>query len=305
MSDFVQQQNTVCNFSSSDSWVVLSPIEQSIKEKIERVGKPLKDWDINIYRGVLTGCNEAFIIDTAKRDEILNNCQSDKERKRTAELIRPILRGRDIKRYGYKWDDKYLIATFPSRHYDIEQYPAVKQYLLSFGKERLEQTGKVYNINGEIIKARKKTNNKWFETQDSISYWEDFNKPKIIYPNMTKFMPFYYDEEKFYTNQKCFIITGKNIAYLTAVFNSSLFKYCFRDSFPELQGGTRELSKIFFEKVPVTKITDVQNLLFKDAVSDIQNEYTKQKAQKIDSMLFDLYKLTPEERKTIGFVEIQ
>lgn len=122
---------------------------------------------------------------------------------------------------------------------------------------------------------------------------------------MTKFMPFYYDEEKFYTNQKCFIITGKNIAYLTAVFNSSLFKYCFRDSFPELQGGTRELSKIFFEKVPVTKITDVQNLLFKDAVSDIQNEYTKQKAQKIDSMLFDLYKLTPEERKTIGFVEIQ
>ncbi|WP_195252514.1 TaqI-like C-terminal specificity domain-containing protein [Hoylesella timonensis] len=122
---------------------------------------------------------------------------------------------------------------------------------------------------------------------------------------MTKFMPFYYDEEKFYTNQKCFIITGKNIAYLTAVFNSSLFKYCFRDSFPELQGGTRELSKIFFEKVPVTKITDVQNLLFKDAVSDIQNEYTKQKAQKIDSMLFDLYKLTPEERKAIGFVEIQ
>ena len=169
LSDFVQQQNTVCNFSSSDSWVVLSPIEQSIKEKIERVGKPLKDWDINIYRGVLTGCNEAFIIDTAKRDEILNNCQSDKERKRTAELIRPILRGRDIKRYGYKWDDKYLIATFPSRHYDIEQYPAVKQYLLSFGKERLEQTGKVYNINGEIIKARKKTNNKWFETQDETS----------------------------------------------------------------------------------------------------------------------------------------
>lgn len=122
---------------------------------------------------------------------------------------------------------------------------------------------------------------------------------------MTKFMPFYYDEEKFYTNQKCFIITGKNIAYLTAVFNSSLFKYCFRDSFPELQGGTRELSKIFFEKVPVIKITDVQNLLFKDAVSDIQNEYTKQKAQKIDSMLFDLYKLTLEERKAIGFVEIQ
>ena len=76
MSDFVQQQNVICNFSNSDSWVVLSPIEQSIKKKIEAVGTPLKDWDINIYRGVLTGCNEAFIIDTAKRDEILACCQS-------------------------------------------------------------------------------------------------------------------------------------------------------------------------------------------------------------------------------------
>ena len=89
MSDFVQQQNSVCEFGSSDSWVVLSPIEQSIKKKIEAVGTPLRDWNINIYRGVLTGCNEAFIINTEKRDEILANCQTDDERTRTAELIRP------------------------------------------------------------------------------------------------------------------------------------------------------------------------------------------------------------------------
>ena len=134
----------------------MSPIEQSIKRKIESVGTPLKDWDINIYRG----------------EEILANCQSEDERERTAELIRPILRGRDIKRYGYNWAGLYLIATFPSRHYNIEQYPAVKEYLLSFGIERLEQTGKEHNVNGEKIKARKKTSNKWFETQDSISYWD-------------------------------------------------------------------------------------------------------------------------------------
>ena len=268
----MQQQNTVCNFSSSDSWVVLSPIEQSIKEKIERVGKPLKDWDINIYRGILTGCNEAFIIDTARRDEILNNCQSDKERKRTAELIRPILRGRDIKRYGYNWDEKYLIATFPSRHYDIEQYPAIKQYLLSFGKERLEQTGKVYNINGEIIKARKKTNNKWFETQDSISYWEDFSKPKIIYPNMTKYMPFVYDINHYVTNQKCFIMTGENLEYLTAFFNSNIFKICYRDAFPELQGGTRELSKIFFYEIKIPRLQDIFYTDFEHLIGDVQNQ---------------------------------
>ncbi|EEX71352.1 Eco57I restriction-modification methylase domain-containing protein [Alloprevotella tannerae] len=304
LSDFVQQQNSVCDFGSSDSWVVLSPIEQSIKKKIEAVGTPLRDWNINIYRGVLTGCNEAFIINTEKRDEILANCQTDDERTRTAELIRPILRGRDIKRYAYEWAELWLIATFPSRHYNIDEYPAIKEYLLSFGIERLEQTGKTHIVNGEKVKARKRTSNKWFETQDSISYWEDFSKPKIIYPNMTKYMPFVFDNEMCLTNQKCFIITGKYVAYLTAFFNSSLFKYCFRDSFPELQGGTRELSKIFFDKIPVYEVSDAQNLQFQDAVEDIQKEYTKQKAQRIDSMLFDLYNLSSEERATIDFVEI-
>ena len=182
----MQQSGTECEFRGSDSWVILSPIEQSIKRKIEAVGTPLKDWDIQINYGIKTGYNDAFIIDTAKRDEILANCQSEDERKRTAELIRPILRGRDIKRYGYNWAGLYLIATFPSRHYDIEQYPAVKNYLLSFGIERLEQTGKVHNVNGEKVKSRKKTNNKWFETQDSISYWEDFYKPKLFYADITQ-----------------------------------------------------------------------------------------------------------------------
>ena len=133
---------------------------------------------------------------------------------------------------------------------------------------------------------------------------EDFLKPKIIYPNMTKYMPFVYDNKSYVANQKCFIITGKYVAYLTAFFNSSLFKYCFRDSFPELQGGTRELSKIFFDKIPVCKVSNSQDVLFQEAVEDIQHNYTKQKAQRIDSMLFDLFNLTTEERQTIGFVEI-
>ena len=305
LSVFVQQSGSVCEFSNSDSWVILSPIEQSIKRKIEAVGTPLKDWDIQINYGIKTGFNDAFIINTEKRDEILSNCQTEDERKRTAELIRPILRGRDIKRYGYNWAGLYLIATFPSRHYDIEKYPAVKNYLLGFGIERLEQTGKSHIVNGEKIKARKKTNNKWFETQDSISYWEDFSKPKIVYPNMTKYMPFVYDESRFLTNQKCFIITGGCMAYLTAFFNSSIFKFCFRDSFPELQGGTRELSKIFFDKIPIKKITPEQNEAFRKAVTSIQLDYTKESAVSIDTMLFDLYNLTNEERKVIGYIEIK
>ena len=262
MSHFVQQQHTVNAFASSDSWVILSPIEQSIKQKIEAVGVPLKDWDINIYRGVLTGCNEAFIINTDKRNEILANCKDEAERKRTEELIRPILRGRDIKRYGYNWAGLWLINTHNGikgriPRIDINDYPAVKAHLDQYWdkiSKRADKGDTPYNLR-------------------NCAYMEDFDKPKM--------------------------------AYLTAFFNSALFKYCFRDSFPELQGGTRELSKIFFDKIPIYEVSDVQNLQFYDAIEDIQKEYTKQKALRIDSMLFDLYDLTDEERRAIGYFEIQ
>ena len=293
MSDFVQQQNSICDFNSSDSWVILSPIEQSIKRKIEAVGTPLKDWDIQINYGIKTGFNDAFIISTEKRNEILANCRDAEERKRTEELIRPILRGRDIKRYGYVDNGLYLINTHNGvrgriPRIKIEDYPAVKAHLDQYWDRiatRADKGDTPYNLR-------------------NCAYLEDFFKPKIIYPNMTKYMPFVFDNKLYLTNQKCFIITGKRVAYLTAFFNSSLFKYCFRDSFPELQGGTRELSKIFFDKIPVYEVSDAQNLQFQEAVEDIQNEYTKQKAQRIDSMLFDLYALTADERKVIGFVEI-
>lgn len=122
---------------------------------------------------------------------------------------------------------------------------------------------------------------------------------------MTKFLPFVFDTECFLTNQKCFIITGKNTAYLTAFFNSSLFKFCFRDNFPELQGGTRELSKIFFETIPVIPISDKENRLFEQLVKDIQHNYTQEKAKKIDSLIFKIYNLSKEEISAIGYIEIQ
>ena len=253
----------------------------------------------------MTGYNEAFIISTEKRDEILANCNSEKERTCTAEIIRPILRGRDIKKYSYNWAGLWLIATFPAKHYDIEQYPALKEYLLSIGKEKLEQTGKTHKVGSVEIKSRKKTNNKWFETQDSIAYWDDFNKPKIMYPNMTMFLPFYYDTTRFLQNDKSFMITGENIAFLTAFLNSSLFKYCFRNSFPELQGGTRELRKIFFEKIPVMQPDEGTEKYFKQLVDDIQKEYQKEKAKRIDDEIFNLYKLSAIEKSEIGFIEIK
>ena len=117
-------------------------------------------------------------------------------------------------------------------------------------------------------------------------------------------MPFYYDENGFYQNDKSFMITGQNVSFLAAFLNSSLFKFCFRENFPELQGGTREVRKVFFDKIPILIVNEETNEKFKILVEDIQKEYSKQKAIEIDQQLFDLYGLTAEEQAFIGFVEI-
>ncbi len=264
---------------------------------------PLQDWNNQIYYGIKTGLNEAFIISGDKKNELIHKDP------KSAEIIRPILRGRDIKRYGYQFADLYVICTFPSRNYDIEDFPAIKNHLLTFGYERLEQSGKSYIVNGERISARKKTNNKWFETQDSISYWDDFSKQKIMYPNMTKYLPFYLDDKGFFQNDKSFFITGPNLSFLCAFLNSSLFKYCFINNFPELQGGTRELRKIFFDKIPVIQLQDSKNQIFSEFVDEIQRKKEKGKdteeiEREIDDQIFKLYNLNDEERQAIGYIKI-
>ena len=215
----------------------------------------MKDWDINIYRGVLTGYNEAFIIDGKKKSELIA------EDPKSAEIIRPILRGRDIKRYGYDFADLWLINTHNGvkekgiKPINISDYPAIKKHLDKFYPElekRQDKGDTPYNLR-------------------NCAYIEDFYKQKIIYPNMTKYMPFFLDKNGFYTNQKCFIITGNNLAYLTAFFNSKIFKICYRDNFPELQGGTRELSKVFFEDIKIPQVNDLISEDFDTFVEDLQN----------------------------------
>ncbi len=122
---------------------------------------------------------------------------------------------------------------------------------------------------------------------------------------MTKFLPFVYDNQGYLTNQKCFIITGKRIAFLTAFLNSSLFKYCYKNNFPQLLDETRELSKIFFEQISVIEVSEDTEQFIYSKIIDIQQSYTKDKAVEIDQIVFDLYNLTQEEREAVGFIEIQ
>ena len=259
------------------------------------MGTPLKDWDINIYRGVLTGYNDAFIISTEKREEILENCQTEEERSKTAELIRPILRGRDIKRYGYDWNGLYLIATFPSCHYDIEMFPAIKKHLLTFGDKRLEQTGEIHIINGKKVKARKKTNNKWFETQDSISYWEDFFKPKILWKRVGSILRFCYDDNQSLGLDSTCFATGKNIEYVCCVLNSPMGHYLLKDA-PKTGTGDLLVSVQAVEPIKIPIVSNEQNLKFKELLTKLFNNNSKENENEISRMIFDLYNLSHEER---------
>ena len=244
---YVSQHQAACQFQTSDSWVILSPIEQRIREKIERIGTPLKDWDIQINYGIKTGYNEAFIIDGKKKDELI---AADPK---SAEVIRPILRGRDIKRYGYEFADLWIIATFPSLNYDIENYPAVKQHLLSFGYDRLKQTGD--------IGARKKTNNKWFETQDSIGYWDDFFRPKIIWIELADKGRFYLDKDKnFLTLNGTFIMTGEHLEYITCVLNNPIISWHFNTFCISSGMGTNQWRELYVRNLRIPALSSQEQL---------------------------------------------
>ena len=287
---YVQQHASPSAFTTSESWVILSPIEQSIKRKIEAVGKPLKDWDIQINYGIKTGCNEAFIIDEAKRAEILSNCQSDDERKRTEAIIRPILRGRDIRRYGYDWAGLYIIGTFPALKLDIESYPSLKQYLLDFGYDRLKQTGDKG--------ARKKTSNQWFETQDSISYWEDFNKPKIVWGEISDRSKFAYEARGGYmVEATTFLMVGCHLPLLFCMLNSLLLEWLFSKVGTTTGVGTVRWKKYTIEQLTLPLFSEIEIEFFARCVASYLDGTlsTSEFASNTNQKIYELLELTQDE----------
>ena len=297
MSDFVQQQNTVCEFNSSDSWVILSPIEQNIKRKIEAVGTPLKDWNINIYRGVLTGYNDAFIISTEKRNEILANCQTEDERQRTAELIRPILRGRDIKRYGYDWANLWLIYIpwhFPYQFDDSiqgasekaekafkEQYPAVYSHMLQY-KEPLSKRNK----------AETGIRYEWYAMQRwGAKYWDDFSKQQIVWIELSDEPKFAFAENVTSVNT-VFFMTGEHILHLLGLLNSKLITWYFRHCIGTTSGvGTNRWLKYTIEQIPMAPTSADLEIM----AQEICQHYSKDKDNMIDLLVCHLYDLNSEE----------
>ena len=274
LSEFVQQQGALCLFKGGDSWVILSPIEQSIKNKIETIGLPLKDWNINIFRGILTGCNEAFIISTEKRNEILSNCNDDDEKRRTESLIRPILRGRDIKRYSYNWANLWLINThngvkgkYPQ--ININDYPAVKQHFDKYWdaiSTRADKGETPYNLR-------------------NCAYLDDFLRPKVIYPETTQGAYFAFDDSGIFIDKTAFMLVGEHAKYIQMTLSSKLFEVAYKRYFSSVQLGEHgyQYNKNALMKLPIARPNDTNMINPKD----------------IDASIYKIYNLTPKEIEII------
>ena len=290
--EYVESHQIQCHFENTEKWVVISDETRDLKKRIEKKGIQLLNQGISIYRGILTGCDTAYFLTQEQRDSIINKCSSEEEKLRTNLIIRPMLRGRNILKYDVEWNNIWMINFHNGIRgklspLSIEDYPAIKEHLDKYLVRLTKRSDKgdtPYNLR-------------------NCAYVQAFDAPKIIYPETTKFMPFYYDEKGYLTAKTCFIMTGEHLSFLTAFFNSSLFKYCFRDDFGTLFGGARSLSKVFFEKIPVMQVDDATDAEFHELVVDIQNDYSDEKAKAIDQKIFDLYGLTQEERDIIGYID--
>lgn len=301
LQEYITPQSLLQSSLTKESFIFQDSTNAALKAKIEAIGTPLKEWDISIYRGILTGYNEAFIIDSAKRDEILRNCVSENERQRTSELIKPILRGRDIKRYSYEWAGLWIIGTHNGYKdsnnnkippIDIADYPALKAHLDTHWDKIAKRTDKgetPYNLR-------------------NCAYLEEFEKEKIVWAEMTDSPCFIYDNKGMYINQTCYFIP-RNDKYLCAVLNSRLIYFYMKQIASGLGNGALRWIKQFIEKLPIPKITESNKPLADEIIQCVEKILeskakdstldTSKLESKIDSLVYKLYNLSDNEIKII------
>ncbi|WQY13826.1 class I SAM-dependent DNA methyltransferase [Helicobacter pylori] len=297
------------NALSTESFIFANATLLDLRDKIESVGTPLKDWGIQINYGIKTGANEAFIIPTDKRDAILNACKTQEERERTEGLIKPILRGKDIKRYSYEWAHLWVINTHNGYTsalkskippIDIEKYPATKAHL---------------DAHYDTIATRSDQGDTPYHLRN-CAYLEDFEKEKIVYGEIVQEPRFYLDNGEcelggFYAEATSFILTGAFLRYLLGMLHSKLITFAFKTFYAG--GGLGEsgyrYKKAFIERLPIPQITE-KNQELADKITDCAERILKSKEkdpkantqeleQEIDALVYQLYNLTDEEIKTI------
>ena len=314
LSDYVNEHSYAVNKSAlNDSgWALVNEQSQALLNKLQAVGRPLGEYvKGEIYRGVLTGLNEAFIIDAETKDQLLE------EDPKSAELIKPFLLGRDIKRYELSVSDRYLVFT--RRGVDIKKYPAIQEYLSSF-KENLLPKPKDWK--GENWKGRKPGSYKWYEIQDAVDYYEEFEKPKIIYAEIATKGQFTLDLHNFYSETTTYIIPMDS-KYLLGILNSALVTFIFSTISSSIRGGFYRWKRQYMNMVPIRTI-DFNNPSEKArhdkivSLVDLMLDLHKKKNslppsaerekvereiavmdEKIDEIVYGLYGVTEEERRIV------
>ncbi len=279
------------NSLSQEIWTFNDPISNSLIEKIQKNGIPLSEWDIEINRGVLTGYNAAFLVDEDVKNKLIKNDSN------ASSLLNPILRGRDIQKYSSGEPSNWVIATFPSKKINIDDFASVKNHLITFGKT-IEQSGEKG--------SRKKTRHAWFETQDNIAFWKDFEKPKLIWKRIGSILRFCYDESGAYCLDSTCIATGSKVKFLAAVLNSKLCNMeLFRQS-PKTGTGDLIISVQALNPLRVPLPNPLQE---KEICENLDNiiELKKQNQSadttflenEIDQLVYQLYDLTEEEIRIV------
>ena len=288
LSVYVERNSSTSSFDNDDGWTIMNPIETSIKKKIQSNGVQLKDWNIQINYGIKTGFNDAFIISKEKKDELI---AADPK---SAEIIRPILRGRDIKRYEHTFADLWLINThngIKSKNIppiNIEDYPAIKDHLDNFYsklEKRADKGDTPYNLRNCV-------------------YMDDFSKQKIIYPETTQGAYFILDNGEFYLDKTCFFMISEYPHYLIATLSSKLFEYAYKHIFSSIELGASayQYNKHAFVLLPVIEPSKVdgQTLIqikeYVDAAMIEKSHNLKQEIiKKIDTIIYNLYDISNEE----------
>lgn len=313
LSDFVQTHHALSSFTSNDNWVIISDVEKRIKEKIMSAGKPLKDWDINIYRGILTGFNEAYIIDKTKRDDILSNCETEEERKRSEFIIRPILRGDAISAYQINWDGQYII-NFHNGYIDNnnevvpalnpDDYPAIKNHIDKIAQEvamGLRSTRGGHKGSNKGFFERTDCGNTSYNLR-ACKYIECFDEIKIIWKQTSSRQTFTLDEKGFFLDvsgqfMHSPTLSRKELLCLLAILNSKLSNYWFK-SFAIKFGaeGVRWIPSII-ETFTAPHIED--STLAELAEKSLQ-DCTCQRLAQIDAIIYKAYGLSGDE---IDFIE--
>ena len=234
------------------------------------VGTPLRDWGIKINYGIKTGCNEAFIIDDSKRNEILSKCASEDEKIRTDKIIRPILRGRDINRDGYKWAGLYCILAYFDFHKEISLYPSIHEYLKQY-ESKLRNRGQVrYTSSGKPKNgADYPGQHHWLELDNNPrkEYMDDFSKQKIIWSDISTEPNFLFNDEEIYFNNTCYMIIGAP-EWVINYLNSDIIRWDFPKVIAsDLGAGTRYF-KQFVEMIPVPKEYNSETFYLDIGLSD-------------------------------------